>query len=287
MPMLNSAYGACAHIPISSYCVCIDSYMAGCSHTRGQCAYLWCICLHMCYAMCFAGVESDVDRFMAHYGINPDMYREQLLSVAQAQLQGRTPPNLAHAAREPLGASARTLQARDFGGNEEDEDEEDEEDEESGEEEEEEVVEEEPRAALKSATPPPPARRVPTTPPPHASKRKAGDEDAHGAEEWADEDEEHELLPKAPQPQRPTAAPPPKRGKQLGVVKLRFPKVDAKGKTVEIAEQFPYHENDDKKTLEVAAREFVRAKGLPMNDAPRLVEVALKRMDKLKRKPRR
>ena len=84
--------------------------------TRGQCAYIWCICLHMCYAMCCAGVESDVDRFMAHYGINPDMYRQQLLSVALAQLQ--TTPNLAHAAREPLGAAARTLQARDFGGDE-------------------------------------------------------------------------------------------------------------------------------------------------------------------------
>ena len=68
----------------------------------------------MWYAMCCAGVESDVDRFMAHYGINPDMYRQQLLSVALAQQQGRTTPNLAHAAREPLGAAARTLQARDF-----------------------------------------------------------------------------------------------------------------------------------------------------------------------------
>jgi hypothetical protein len=257
----------------------------------------------MCYAVYCAGVESDVDRFMAHYGINPDVYRQQLLGVAQAQLQGKTPPNLAHAAREPLGASARTLQARDFGrdGNEEEEEDEDEdEDEESGVEEEDEEVEEPPKppkpppvraraaATLKSATPPPAARRVPTTPPlSHASKRKAGDEDADGAEEWAAEDEEHELLPKAPQLQRPTAAPPPKRGKQLGVVKLRFPKEGAKGETVEIAEQFPYYENDDKKTLEVAAREFVRAKGLPMNDAPRLVEVALKRMDKHKRKPKK
>jgi len=70
----------------------------------------------------------------------------------------------------------------------------------------------------------------------------------------------------------------------LGVVKLRFHKEDAKRKTVEIAEQFPYYENDDKKTLEVAAREFVRAKGLPMNDAQRLVEVALERVNKHKRK---
>jgi len=184
-----------------------------------------------------AGIESDVDRFIKQFQIDPTQYRDQLLQTAYARIEDMT--GQGSAKRMPgsmpaMGDSARTLQGSRFddGDDFEDDDDDDEwdPDEKEGtqtkaeaEEEEEDGEEEEwdphaqdaarAKASLKSVphpTAPPPRARPPHPPSPTRQSKPATshgkDKDAdQGDDEWAEEDDDHDLLPKSPPPKQAAA----------------------------------------------------------------------------------
>ena len=157
-----------------------------------------------------AGIESDVDRFIKHFRIPAEQYRDQLLQAAFSHLEamsgGAASSRAAPRNMQPMGHAPHTQHGNGFGDVDDlDDDDDDEEEEwdaedqgqpEKAEEEEEEEEEWDPDAHPEVHSQ---QRRTPAPSPP-APKPKA--ETSHveedGEEEWAEEDEEHEMLPKSP-----------------------------------------------------------------------------------------
>ena len=236
------------------------------------------------------GVESDVDRFISQYQIDPEMYRDKLLQAAHNALEQPSATGGARRAsssgggfQHPLGKTERMQEGSRFGDTfDEEEDEEDEEDEEEGDAdahdgEEEEEEEDSPKQS----------RRAGGTSVPRQGKSAASLPGSSGNDDdWADEDEEHDHLP----PPSPPPPPPPAtksvrdRGAKLGELKLRIPQSDS-GDMKEVT--FPYFERDDYGMLLAEAKTFVSKHAMAEKEVDRIVDAAAKRLQKKKQRLQR
>ena len=230
------------------------------------------------------GVESDVDRFISQYQIEPEMYREELLQAAYNRLEQ---PSAAGGSRrasssgggfQPPRKTERMQEGSRFGDTFDEEEDEEDEDEDEGDVdahdgEEEEDEEDSPKQS----------RRAGGTSAPRQGKSAASLPDPSGNDDnWADEDEEHDHLPPPPPP--PAAKSVRDRGAKLGELKLRIPQSDS-GDPKQVT--FPYFERDDYGVLLAEAKTFVSKHAMAEKEVDRLVDEAAKGLQKKKERLQR
>jgi len=165
-----------------------------------------------------AGIEGDVDRFIKHFQIPAEQYRDQLLQVAFGNIDAMSGGGAGSRAlprtMQPMGHASNTQHGNRFGDDDDDDEEEEEDGDAQGQSEEEDEEEEEwepdahPEVHSKQPNkqaplPPKTPVRAPPAPQPKAATSHVDDD-----EEWAEEDDDHPMLPKPP-PTKPPRVPDP------------------------------------------------------------------------------